>query len=283
MIKRLQHHLFLLTIPLLILSQSVFSQSTEYKFGVFPYIPPEKVEVVWSPLIAQLVKDLGSPIQLRTRSSYSNFRNAIENEEFDIAFMQPFVYTNVAAKHGYTPLARFISLRDKQQKGLLRAIFVTRKENVNLKISDLKGKLIATPPNTAAVTILGKELLRKHGLIAGRDYNISTHINHHACLRQLIINKPIVCITAHPPYARYNTQIHNRLAIMAYSDPIPTSLIAIHKRVPQKDKAVIQNTLLHLEEKNYTQEFLQKARLTNFIPTTDEDYDSVREIWKRIN
>jgi len=152
--QRLQHSLFLvLSICLLIFSKSAFSQTTEYKFGVFPYIPPEKIEVVWSPLIAQIAKNLGKPIKLRTRSSFSNFRNAIENEEFDIAFMQPFVYANVAAKHGYTPLARFVSLRDKNHKGLLKAIFVTLKKNKNLKISDLKGKLIATPPSTAAVTI----------------------------------------------------------------------------------------------------------------------------------
>jgi len=70
---------------------------------------------------------------------------------------------------------------------------------------------------------------------------------------------------------------------MAYSDPIPSSLIAIHNRVLDEDKKNIQQLLLKLSEEKYTQEFLQKARLADFIPTTDADYDIVRGIWKRIN
>ena len=259
------------------------AQTNQYSFGVFPYIPLEKMEQLWSPLTAHISQQLNKPIMLRTRSSFSTYENALSNEVFDIAFMQPFDYVNIASKHGYIPIARLVGITDKDHKGEHKAIVVVLKENKNLKLADLKGKTIATPPASAAVTLLGKDLLRKNSLIAGKDYKIVNHINHHSCLRQLIINKPIACITAYPAFARFNPITNNRLAIIAYSKAIPSSLIAVHKRVAENDRKIIKKTLLNLNNFNTTKTFLEKAQLADFISANDEDYDSVRMMWKRIN
>ena len=267
----------------MLLSSQLPAREKSYSFGVFPYLPPQKVELVWSTLASYISQQLRVPIRLRTRASYSSFKNEIENEYFDIAFMQPFVYANIASKHGYIPLARYVSLGDDQHKGMFKAIFVTLKENQDLKISDLKNKVIAMPPATSAVAILGQEFLLEHGLKAGKDYRISSHSNHNACLRQLIINRPVVCITAYPLYARFNKVTQNRLAIIASSRGIPSSVIAVHKRVVKKDRVAIKDILLNLKNNTSTQLFLERAQLSDFIATSDSDYKIVRDMWKSIN
>lgn len=259
---------------------------SQYSFGVFPYLPIEKTEEIWSPLATYISQQLNLPVQLRSRASFITFRDAIENEVFDIAFMQPFDYTNSTAQHNYIPLARVVTRLtpdNNKQSGVHRAIFVTLKKNKNLKIADLKHKTIATPPATAAVTILGKKLLMEHGLIAGRDYKVSTHINHHSCLRQLIINQPIVCITAYPAFARFNTTTDNRLTIIATSNAIPSSLVAVHKRMPSEDQKKIKHILLNLENNKDAKSFLKKSHFTRFIPASDADYDVVRAMWAQLN
>ena len=276
-------NLFITLLACLTITATTNAELKQYSFGVFPYLPAEKLEQIWSPVALYMEQQLDVDIIFRTRASFNTFENEIQSETFDIAFIQPFVYARIASKHNYIPLTRNSSFTDKENRGMLKAIFVTLKENKLLKIADLRGKTIATPPASSAVSILARDYLLKQGLRAGIDYQIATYSNHNSCMRQLIINNPIACVTSYPPFIRFNRMSNNRLAVMASTNEIPSSLIVVHKRVPEKDMKIIKNIFLNLQDNDLSRIFLERSSMASFVPAQDKDYDVVRNILKRIN
>lgn len=255
--------------------------ANEFQFGVFPYLPTHRIDPMWSPLAKHLTHDLHRGVEVRTRLEYSQFRNALSQEVFDIAFVQPFAYIETAYFHNYIPMVRWVSKFDIQRKGRLEGVFVVLDEYPINALKDISNGIIAMPPKKAAVSQLGVATLVEHGMKTGSKVSISNHRNHFSCMQQLIIKKAVACVTATPPMIQFEKKSGVKLRIIATTREIPSSLIVIHKRVPVHERQLIQKKLLELEKSKIGRDFLNKAGLISFVKTTDSDYDEVRTILKK--
>ena len=118
-----------------------------YVFGVFPYLPPLELESVFAPIAADFKRVLGRDVQFVSKTSYESFsRNLLDEQTYDIAFVQPFDYVLAADHSGYLPLAA------RPEK--LYALLVTTENSPIRSIADLKGKRISLPPRDAAISRL---------------------------------------------------------------------------------------------------------------------------------
>ena len=61
-----------------------------YTLGVFPFVPPLRLERMFGPVVRSLNEALPMPIQFRTRSSFKEFAADLEREIYDIAFVHGF-------------------------------------------------------------------------------------------------------------------------------------------------------------------------------------------------
>lgn len=255
----------------------------EYQFGVFPYLPPQRIDPMWSPLAKYLTQAVNHGVEVRTRAEYSQYRQAIREEIFDIAYVQPFAYVETAYFHNYIPLARWISKFDIHRKGRLVGVFVVLDDSPLSSLKEINEGAIAMPPAQAAVSRLGVLTMVENGMKKNKKISITNQRNHIACMQQLVIKKAVACVTATPILSQFEKKTGSKLRIIATTRKIPSSPILVHKRVPVREREIIRNMLLELEKSEIGREFLKNAGLSGFTRTTDADYNQVRKISKSLS
>ena len=243
-----------------------------YILGVFPHLPPRELEKVFAPIAAAMGKALGHKVLFRSSSTYNKFMVNENKEIYDILFTQPFDYIKVADHYGYLPLAT----RDEP----LATIVVVQKGSLITSLDDLKGKKIALPPKMAAVSILFRVYLKKHGIVPDKDVKLTYHRSHVSCMQQVIIGAADACGTAAPALRYFTSKMKVNLDIIAKTPSIPHTLFAVHPRVPERDRKRLLQTILSWGKTEAGHKLLQRGRLKPFIKITDKDYDIVRQYSK---
>ena len=245
-----------------------------YEMGVFPFLSAREIEKIFAPMAAAFSEVLGKPVIFKTASSYLNFMERLGNQQYDIAFVQPFDYINAADKNGYRPLAS----RDE----MLTAIVVT-KDPTRLSIKDLRGKVISLPPKVAAVSILVKRYLIEHGYKPGVDVKLQHFGSHVSCMQQVLIGTADGCGTAFASSRFFNKKMKANLQVAFETPGIPHTLFIAHPNVPQHEKDKLSETIFNWASTEKGKEILSRGRMKPFKKILDEDYDIVREIAKTVN
>ncbi len=251
-------------------SAAADTTGTPFLLGVFPYLPPARLEQLYAPVAADLSRAIGRPVQLRTRPDFRSFSEGIKNESYDLIFIQPFAYAQLAVRHGYQALAR--------PRHPLSAIVVTPKESAIRSLDDLRGKKIATPPQSAAVSILGLQMLSGHNLRPGNDVQLVHRKSHIACMRMALIGKASACITARSPLMVLTQNSGIRFRVIATSDPVPASTFAIHRRVSPSTRNLLLRQILSWDKHPSGRELLGTLHQGPYTVSLDKDYDPVRKI-----
>lgn len=245
-------------------------QSQGYTLGVFPHLPPRQLEKVYAPIAKEFSEVLGKQVQLRSSSSYEKFMENLDNEKFDIVFVQPFDYVRAADKLGYKPLA----VREEP----LATIYVVKQGSTLKSAKDLKGKRIALPPKVAAVSLLTMGFLKEQKLQPGKDVTISHHKSHASCLQQVLIGEADVCGTALPALRFFQHKMKVKMEIVAKTSEIPHALFAAHPRLSEKEFQEVQENILSWSKTKKGQEILKRGKLSNYKRINDSDYNIVRKM-----
>lgn len=241
-----------------------------YVLGVFPHLPPRDLENVYAPMASDLGAQIGRHVVLQSNTTYERFTENLEKQEFDIAFVQPFEYVRIADKYGYRPLAT------RQEK--LAAIVVVKPDSPLAVLADLKGKNVALPPESAAVSYLFLALLRANGMNPDKDVKRSHHRSHVSCMQKVIIGEADACVTAASALRVFQEQMHSELVIIARSREIPHTLFVVHPRVPKKDREALRARILGWDKTDDGKAMLARGQLTPFVSIGDSDYNIVREL-----
>ncbi len=272
-----------LSIPLLLFAipfVTADSDNSGLTLGVFPYLPTKSMEQIFAPIAARFSELTGRPVALRSRPDYARFREQVKQQTYDILFIQPFDYVSVAATNGYIPLARWVASSDQDDHGDLNAIIVTRGDSAVTTVDDLQDQDVAVPNLDAAVTLLGRYALAKLGI----KVNIRAAGNHIACLQQVQVKRSAACITAWPPTKLFEKKNGVKLKLVYTTDTIPSSLFAIHTRVPEQQRRLLETELLSWRSEDPSDAaYLSHGAWTRLYPATDRDYDSVRKIWAELD
>ncbi|HHH45182.1 MAG TPA: phosphate/phosphite/phosphonate ABC transporter substrate-binding protein [Gammaproteobacteria bacterium] len=257
-----------------ILSVSAFALSADdarpILFGVFPYLPPARLEQLYAPVAADLSQAIGHPVQLRTRPTFAAFREGLREEVFDLIFIQPFAYAETAAPHGYRSISR--------PSRALSALFVTLQDSDLADLGDLDGRILAAPPEQAAVSLLGRQTLLDHHLEPGKQVRIDHQRSHAACLRQIMIHKAAACITAASPLFIFQDRSGVHFRQLAESASVPGSTYAVHQRVPERIRKALQKRIGLWSSDAVGRRLLDSIKMPGFIDSSDRDYDPVRKI-----
>lgn len=264
----------MLLASMLFVVQSVHAQD-EYTFAVFPHLPPADIERIFAPMAKELSVAIGKPVKFTSATSFTSFKSRLMNEEFDIAFVQPFDYVTIADELGYIPLAA----RGED----LKAIIVVRPDSGINSIQDLKGKKIATPPRIAAVSYLIKDHLQQNNLKPGKDTRIVYRRSHISCMQQVQIRSVDACGTARPPLRVYRARMKKNLKIIGETRAIPHALFAVHPRVDASVRDTIAQRILAWKDTPEGKKILSTGYFRSFKPTQDSTYNIVREIKKKNN
>lgn len=271
---KIRSPLFLLAL-LLFTSSTVFGeQKNDYHFGVFPYLPPTKLQALFTPIADSFGEALGRPVNISSKPSYKQFRKGLEEELYDIAFVQPFDYVLAHDRHNYLPLAR--------RGGMLRAILIVTKESPLQKFSELKGKVVANPPAVAAVSQLTSMALLEAGIDPEQGVTRAYSKGHFSCMQRVLIGSADACGTAIQALAHFEEkQMEERFRILHQSQPIPQSLFVVHRRVPEAERQRLLETILGWTGSESGKAILANGHFIPFMTANDDDYQSVRSFWRQ--
>jgi len=241
-----------------------------YEFGVFPNLPLARVYDLHAPMASDFEAKLGRPVRLSSKAAYSAFGDDLRNQTYDIALVQPFDYVDAHDKHGYLPLAR--------RGEALEAVIVVRQDSPLASIKDLKGRIVSNPPASAAVSHLTSMALRAAGIDPETGIKRYYAKNHFACLQSVVIGAADACGTAEQALRTIETQsqLPTRLRIVHKTPSIPHALFVAHKRVPQKDRNVLLQTILEWPNTETGRKILDAGHFVPFVAAKDSDYEVVR-------
>jgi phosphonate transport system substrate-binding protein len=243
-----------------------------YRFGVFPFLPPTRLEKVFSPIAAEMEKTLGVPVEFRTSSTFEKFAANVADQQYDFAFVQPFLYIRAADKYHYLPLAALDET--------LKAIFVVGNNSPLHGLEELKGMRIALPPPSAAVDHLVKNHLKGMGLYDSIKFSYQR--SHFSCLQQVLIGEADACGTAEAALNFFESKMKLKMKIIGETAGIPHSLFIAHSRVPERDREAIRAFLLTLHKSKVDISQQVPSHFRSFKTAKDSDYDPVREIAKKL-
>lgn len=247
--------------------------ASNYNFGVFPYLPPTKLQQLFYPMAKDFGNGLKRSVELSSRNSFEGFSSELDNEQYDIAFVQPFDYLRLSEKRSYLPLAR--------RGEPLRAVIIVLSESRIKSINGLKNKTLASPPEEAAVSRLATFELKKHGLESDLDVKRNYTKNHFSCMQQVLIGEAEACVTALQAMAHFeDKELRSRFKIIHESPPAANSLFVVHRRVPEKDRAVLRSIITGWHKNPEGRAILKNGEFAPFIVARDSDYDSLRMIKK---
>ena len=241
-----------------------------YEFGVFPNLPLGRIHELHAPMARDFKAKLGRPVRLSSKAAYASFAEELRNETYDIALVQPFDYVDAHDRHGYLPLAR--------RGEALEAVIVVRQESPLANIQDLKGKIVANPPADAAVSHLTSMALRDAGIDPQTGIKRYYAKNHFACLQSVVIGAADACGTSEQALRTIEkqTQLPARFRILHKTASIPHALFVAHKRVPQKDRDVVLQTILEWPNTAAGIKILDAGHFFPFVAAKDADYEVVR-------
>ena len=242
-----------------------------YEFGVFPNLPLGRIYELHTPMARDFEAKLGRPVRLSSKGAYEAFGDVLRNETYDIALVQPFDYVDAHDKHGYLPLAR--------RGEALEAVIVVRQDSPIASIKDLKGRIVSNPPANAAVSHLTSMAFRDAGIDSQTGIKRYYGKNHFACLQSVVIGAADACGTSEQALRtieKQKSQPSVPFRILHKTASIPHALFVAHKRVPQKERDVLLQTILEWPKTETGRKILDAGHFVPFVAARDADYEVVR-------
>ncbi len=235
-----------------------------YRLGVFPYLPALTIDRLYGPLAESFSLELDRLVKLRTKSTFENFADAIEEQSYDILFVHPFFFVDAIDHHDYVPLARL----DRQ----LRAVLVAGDESDVQTLDDLAGGTIGLPPKLAAVSKLVKSALMERGLRPGLDVGIRHFRNKASCLHAARSGAVGACGVPAFIFEEIETLTSQSVRIIFEAPPVNHFAFAVHNRVPEEERERLRELVLSLGDGRVDGFGPKKS----FVRIEDEDYASIR-------
>ena len=270
-------NVFMILVLSLVIPSQTFATSPSssgdkkiYQLGVFPFLPARELEKIFAPFAASIGKAIGKEVHFQSAKTYRDFISRSNDGQYDILFVQPFDYINLADKYNYSPLA--------SRGEALSAIIVTKSDSPIENLKQLEGKTIAMPPPVAAVSRLSKNMLIENGLVPGKNIKITHHRSHASCLQKILINEAAACATAPPPIRFFENKMKITLKKVTKTRSIPHVLFVASPNVPESERKIILDTILSWSKTAEGKKMLERGRMRPFKTISDKDYDIVRKI-----
>ncbi|MEZ5932253.1 MAG: PhnD/SsuA/transferrin family substrate-binding protein [Alphaproteobacteria bacterium] len=241
-----------------------------YRLGVFPYLPALTIDRLYGPLADGFSLQLDRMVKLRTKSTFENFAEAIDDESYDILFVHPFFFVDAVDHHGYLPIARL--------EKPLKAVLVTMADAEPRDLGDLAGLTVGLPPKLAAVSKLIKAALMVEGMRPGLDVGIRHFRNGASCLQAVATGAVAACGVPSFLLEEVEAFASRPLRILFEAPPVSNFAFAVHSRVPARDRELLKQVVLSLGDGG-VQGF---GRDMHFVPIGGEDYASVRDQTTRL-
>lgn len=269
--KRASHVLIVLVAIFASTFAAEFAHATDnppLSFGAVPYQSPSKMAQLWLPVLKYISDKSGVPLQFKTAKDVATFEARLRQGEFDITFMNPFLYVELHKTLGYEPLV----------KGKFKAngIIIVQADSPFKSLQDLQGRDLAFPSAGAfGPSMLPRAFLFKQGVTT-----IPHYVGSHESVYQAVASGIYVAGGgAKHTFATLEPTMRAKFRVLWSSDPFTSPPIASHPRVALAQRTLLLDTLLHMNEDAVGKQLIEQIGFSpGFDSAADSDWNDVRSL-----
>lgn len=265
------------TLSILFLLCCINSPSYSQKplvLGIHPYRSIRILEKKFTPLTAYLSKELGQKVVLRVGTSYQEHIDAIGQDQIDIAYMGPVPYIDLVNQYGVKPL---LACQVTNGSPTFEGIIVTRKDNSATSLAEIKGDFsFVDPQSTMGYILPAYMLLHDNPEILKKKHYQFLKSHENVALGVLAGDFEAGAVKE----SVYHTYEKRGLKQLVATPAVAEHLFVASSKIEERLIPILRQAFFKLKESPEGQGIMQaiKPTITDFIPISDSDYDSLRHI-----
>ena len=244
------------------------SQKEFLVFGFLPMESPVSLFKRFAPLRDYLTTQIEKEIRLETAKDFPAFAQRTMNRSYDIVFTAPHMALQALDSNIYEVAATFVKP--------LKSVIVAQDKSALQNLQNLEGKTIATPPEQAIVTMVGKQYLSSNGIKSAR---FSTYRTHNAAYSAVLAGEVDAAIISNF-IARKIISSNSPLKIVASSGPFPGIGILVARDLPETTKIHIKKALWGLKDLPAGKKILKTIAQPGYMQASQGSFEVLRPFVK---
>jgi phosphonate transport system substrate-binding protein len=250
--------------------------------GLIPAEDNQEVLRDYEPLVEYLSEELGTEVEPYTATDYSGIIEAMRSGKVDVAWFGPLSY--VLAEEGAGAEAVAVPYEEEGEEPTYKSIILTQADNDEIQsLEDIEGKTFSfVDPSSTSGYLYPQKMLKDAGVDPEKDLAESRFAGGHDASILAIQNGNV------DAGASWDGQLQqmidagavqeDKIKIIARSEPIPKDPIGVRGDLPEDVKKQIQEAFLNATPETVGTENLGSEGALGYQETTDEEYDTVREL-----
>lgn len=246
-----------------------------YRLAVHPLHNPNKLAEAYQPLIDYLNQQIGTAnFELEASRDYQAYEAKFRAREPEFLLPNPW-QTLQAIKRGYHVIAMAGDAED------FKGIFIVRKDSGIHQPSDLKGKVVSYPSQTAlAACIMPQYFLHSQGLDVSRDI-VNRYVgSQESSIMNAYLGESAAGATWPPPWRLFQKDHPIQAAELEVAwetPPLMNNSVMARDDVPEPIRDQVKTLLLTLNSTNAGQMILAGMETARFHAADNASYDRVRD------
>lgn len=243
------------------------ASATEKKLtmGIVPQQSATRLARTWIPFLTELSNQTGVKISFATAKDIPSFEECLAVGAYDLAYMNPYHYTEFNSDPGYIAFAH---QRGKRLKGIL----VTQKDSPIIDLKDLADANIAFPsPAAFGASVLPRAEISKLGIRFQPQYVKSHDSVYRAVVAGIYPAGGGVLRT----FSRIPEELRSQLRVFHKTAAYTPHAFAAHPRV---DQSLVQIILDKMVATDIDSPHLKALGMKGIKTATDDAWNDVRDL-----
>jgi phosphonate transport system substrate-binding protein len=254
----------------------------ELRLGVFPRRNFVQTAEMFSPLCAYLSDELKIKVTLISTRDFKSFWNGVTQKDYDIVHYNQYHYVTSHDKQGYQVILK----NEEFGEAVIAGAIITRSDREINDIDQLRGKKIIFGGGRMAMQsyVIATYLLQSGGL-SPNDYAYDFALNPPNAIMAVYYGHADAAGAGdralNLPLLKKKIDI-SKLKYLRVGPPLAHLPWAVRADMHAEQRMKIQTILKSLKNSSKGRMVLNKARLSNLLIATDDEYDPHRKMIAKV-
>lgn len=254
---------------------------TVYIVGIHPLHNPKRLFEVYSPIIEFIDTQLPNvELKLEASRNYEEYDKKLTSGHFDFAMPNPY-QTILSLAHGYRIFGK---MADDDN---FRGIILIRKDSHIKTVSDLKGKAVAYPAETAlAATMMPQQYFQSQGLNVNTDIENRYVGSQESSIMNVLLGNVAAAATWPVPWKTFSAEHPEQAAqleIKWQTESLPNNGWVVRHDVPAELVTQFAQALFNIQNSVAGQKMLAAIPVSHFEAANEQTYAPVKDFLVNFN
>ena len=280
--------LLALVIALVLPAGSAFAKDAswpaELTFALLSTESASEITRRWSPVLAQLEKDLGIRVRYTVATDYRGTIEALKFKKAEVGWLGPKAYVE-ASTNNYANVEPVAQLRNQNGSLGYRSCLIAHSDSDIFTPEDLAGKTFAfnDPNSTSGYLVPMTFFLNEIGVDVKKHFAKVTFSGSHEASILAVANKKVDVASTNLPDMQQLTRegkvTRGALRVIWVSKLIPNDPVVVRKDLPPSLKTAIEESLVSMKDRA-PEAFANAGAVFGggFVQADDSKYQIVREM-----